>query len=807
MFKNYLKIGFRNLAKNKIFSLINISGLALGLAVCLLIAAYVKDELSYDSSFANAKQLYRVGVNVLGNGEIETYPNVDIAVGEGIKNKFPEVTAYSRLLKLRESFIKTGDKLFKERSLAFVDENFLDLFSTPLLKGNGATALKEPNSMVITKEFARKYFGEANALGESLTIGNTLYKITGVINEMPSNTHFHFDGLLSMSSLGVRQQTWSNIGFYTYLQLKEGADPKSVEARFPELVEKYVVPETMRDMGVSLAEAKKAINTFKFFLQPVTEIHLHSNTKYELEANSDIKYVYIFGAMAIFILLLACVNFTNLSTASSVKRAREVGVRKVLGSRKKQLITQFLVESVLMSLFSLIISLLLVYLLLPSLNDLAGKSIRFEQFLSPTAIALELLAALLVGLLAGIYPAFFITSFRVSKIFAGSSSVTTGSKSPLRSTLVVFQFAVSTGLIIATVIVYQQLQFMQDKKLGYDKEQLIYLQDAQLLGDRSAQEAFRQTLLSDPRVASVSIGTDLPGKFDPDGTQAYGKDKLGNENNAEIHINIYHVDYDYVSTLGLPIVKGRNFSRDFSTDSFGVVINETAVRDLGWANTDPIGKTIVYSGQREFKVIGVAKDFHYSSVKQKIAPLVLQLGTGYRSGFIVKVKTSEARSIITMFSNKWEQFSKGAPFAYNFLDEQFAALYQEEQKTGQLFTVFAGISILIACMGLFGLAAYITQQRSKELSVRKVFGASVPKLVLLVSKDFLWLVTIACFLSVPIAWWGMHHWLQDFAYRISIQWWVFAIAAAAALLLALATVSIQSIKAAMANPIKNLRNE
>jgi putative ABC transport system permease protein len=308
-------------------------------------------------------------------------------------------------------------------------------------------------------------------------------------------------------------------------------------------------------------------------------------------------------------------------------------------------------------------------------------------------------------------------------------------------------------------------------------------------------------------VASVSIGTDLPGKFDPDGTQAYGKDKLGNENNAEIHINIYHVDYDYVSTLGLPIVKGRNFSRDFSTDSFGVVINETAVRDLGWANTDPIGKTIVYSGQREFKVIGVAKDFHYSSVKQNIAPLVLQLGTGYRSGFIVKVKTSEARSIITMFSNKWEQFSKGAPFAYNFLDEQFAALYQEEQKTGQLFTVFAGISILIACMGLFGLAAYITQQRSKELSVRKVFGASVPKLVLLVSKDFLWLVTIACFLSVPIAWWGMHHWLQDFAYRISIQWWVFAIAAAAALLLALATVSIQSIKAAMANPIKNLRNE
>ncbi|PZR26102.1 MAG: cell division protein FtsX [Citrobacter freundii] len=807
MLKNYLKIGFRNLVKNKVFSLINISGLALGMAVCLLIASYVKDELSYDSSFSDPDQLYRVEVSVLGNGGTDVYPHVDVAVGEGIKNKFPDVTAFTRLQKLRETFVKNGDRQFKENGLAFAEENFFGFFSIPLVNGNIMTALKDPNSMVVTRDLAKKYFGEADPVGQSLIIGSRLYKVTGLVDDLPSNTHFHFSALLSASSQGTREQTWSNVGYYTYLRLKKGADPKAMEAKFPELVEKYVVPETVRDMGVSLAEARKTISTFKFFLQPVKDIHLYSNTKYEWEANGDSKYVYIFAALAIFILLLACANFTNLSTAGSIKRSREVGVRKVLGSGKNQLVMQFLVESVSISLLSLIVALLLVYLCLPLLNKLADKNISFSLFLSPAAIGLELLIALLAGLLAGVYPAFFITSFKVGKILAGSSSNTTGSRSPLRSVLVVFQFAVSTGLIIATFIVYQQLNYMQDKKLGYDKDQLIYLQDAQLLGEYSAQEAFKQSLLQDQRVLSVSIGTDLPGKVDADGTQAYAKDKLTGEDHSEIHVNIYHVDYDYVPTLGLPIIKGRNFSREYSTDSFGVVINEAAVRDLGWSHTDPIGKTIVYSGQREFKVIGIAKDFHYSSLKQKIAPLVLQLGTGYRSGFIVKVRQADVRSTIDMFRNKWQQFAKGVPFAYNFLDEQFAALYQQEEKTVQLFTMFAGISILIACMGLFGLAAYITRQRSKELSVRKVFGASVPGLTFLIAKDFLRLVAIACLLAIPLTWWGMHQWLQDFAYRIDIQWWVFALAAAAAVFLALATVSIQSVKAAMVNPVKNLRNE
>lgn len=807
MLKNNLVVGLRSLLKNKFVSAINILGLTLGIAVCLLIAVYIKDELSYDKSFANSGQLYRVGINVLGNGEIETYPHVDIAVGEGMKNQFPEVKDYTRILKQRETFVKTGDKLFKERQLAFADGNFLDFFSMPLVIGNKATALKEPYSMVVTKEFAKKYFGETNAVGESLIIGSTPYKITGLMEAMPANMHFHFDALLSLSSFGVRPQTWSNVGFYTYLQLNKDANPASIEKKFPELVEKFVVPETARDMGVSLTEARKAVNTFKFFLQPVSDIHLRSDTKYELEANSDIKYVYIFSAMALFILLLACVNFINLSTASSIRRAREVGVRKVLGSAKKQLVTQFLVESLLITLFSLVIALAMTYFLLPFLNDLSGKTISFTQFLSPTAIALELLAVLLIGMAAGMYPAFFISSFKVSKIFSGNSSTTTGSKSPVRSTLVVFQFAISTALIIATLIIYQQLRFMQDKKLGYNKEQLVYLQDAQLLGDKAAQEAFRQSLLSDNRVSSVSIGTDIPGKFDTDGTQAYGKDKIGNENNSEIHINIYHVDYDYVSTLGLSMLKGRTFSRDFPTDSFSVVINEAAVRDFGWTNNNPIGKTIVCSGQKEFKVIGVMKDFHYASVKQKVAPLVLELGTGYRTGYIVKVNTGNARSVIDMLQGKWSEFNRDAPFAYNFLDEQFAALYQQEQRTAKLFIVFATIAILIACMGLFGLATYVTQQRSKELSVRKVFGASVPDLVFLVSKDFLKLVTISCAIAIPIAWWGMHHWLQDFAYRIHVQWWMFALAMLATIFLAIITISFQSIKTALVNPIKNLRNQ
>ncbi len=807
MFRNYYKIALRNLRKNKSHSFINIFGLAMGLACCMLIAVYVFDELSYDKNNPVANQIYRVELQVNGNGNIETYPDVDIAVGKGIKDAYPEVRSFTRLLKQRATYVKYEEKQFKETGLAAVDANFLQVFNIPLIEGDATKSLSEPNSIVVSRSFASKYFGNTDPIGKTVQIGITTLKVTGIIDKVPDNTHFHFDAFMSMAFSPNIRQTWSNIGFYTYLVLNKNTDIQKLEAKFPDLVSKHVVPEIANDMGVSLAEAQKSVNTFRFLLQPLTRIHLFSHTKYELDSNGDIQYIYIFSALAIFILLLACVNFTNLTTAGSAKRTREVGIRKVLGSEKKQLVTQFLSESILLTFFAIMLAFLFVYLLMPYFNQLSGKHSSFGLLFTGKYLLPILLLGLGVGVLAGLYPAFFISGFNTISTLKGSETTSTNRKSPLRSALVVFQFAVSTGLIIATLIVYKQLHFMQDKKLGYDKEQIVFLQDTYLLGNRDAQTAFKQSLLKDSRIVDVSIGSNIPGNPDMDGTQIYAKDKIADETHSEIHTNIFYIDYDYIPTLGIKMAAGRNFAKDFSTDSFGVVINQAAVRELGWTNTNPIGKTIVSSGQHEYKVVGVTEDFHYASVKQKIAPLMMRLGGTYRSGLIVKIKTKDVYTLLADLKNQWTTFNPGAPFAYFFLDEQFASQYASEQKTGQIFSAFAIVAVLIACLGLFGLTTFIIQQRTKEIGIRKIFGASVQNIFLLVSKEFLALVFIACIIAMPIAWWAMHVWLQDFAYRIHVSVWVFVIAALLAVAIALLTVSFQSVKAAITNPVKNLRTE
>ena len=613
MIKNYFKIALRNFSKNKVFSFINILGFAIGLTCFILIAVFVIDELSYDKYPAHAENIYRVNLSVAGNGDVAVYPHVDVAVGEGIKNAFPEVKASTRIFSVSD-FVKYDDKQFKEEHLAFADSNFLQIFSIPLIEGNATNALVQPNSIVVSRSFAKKYFGNGEAVGQSLTIGtrNAVYKVTGVIDKVPDNSHFHFDAFLSMSTFPNTNKTWSNLGYYTYLLLNKNADPKKLEAKFPQLVAKYVVPEIQHDMGVSLAEAQKSVNTFRFSLQPLTDIHLHSNTKFELEPNGDIQYVYIFSILALFILLLACVNFTNLSTARAIKRAREVGIRKVMGSVKKQLIIQFLSESVLFTFFSMLLSYVLIFLLLPYFNQLANKNISFDFFLNYKLILAVLLVSFIAGILAGIYPAFFLSSFNTIRVLKGAS-MQGSQKKPLRSSLIVFQFFVSTALIIATIIVYQQLHYMQNKKLGYDKDQVLFLPDARLLG--KDQTAFKQQLLQDNRVVSASISRSVPGGQIMDGTEIYPKNE--NSNGTEIHTNISHVDYDYLRTLGIQILKGRNFSKDFPTDSSGIVINEAAVQQLGWTNDNAVGKTIVRSGQEEFKVIGVVADFNYASCKTK----------------------------------------------------------------------------------------------------------------------------------------------------------------------------------------------
>ncbi|HEY5462192.1 MAG TPA: ABC transporter permease, partial [Hanamia sp.] len=656
MIKNYFKIALRNLKKNKAFSFINIFGLAIGLTCFMLIAAFVYNELSYDKYPADAKDIYRVILSVTGNGDVAAYPMVDVAVGEGIKNAFPEVKATTRLAPSND-FIKYNDKQFKEKQIAYADSNFLQMFSIPLIEGNNKTALVQPNSIVISKEFAKKYFGNEEALGKSLSVGTTgdLYKVTGVIERVPENSHFHFDAFLSLSSWHLTRQTWSNLGFYTYLLLNKNTDPKKLESKFPQLVAEHVVPEIQHDMGVSLAEAQKSINTFVFSLQPLTDIHLYSHTKYELEPNGDIQYVYIFSALALFILLLACVNFTNLSTARAVKRAREVGIRKVMGSLKKQLIIQFLTESVLLTFLSMLIAFGLLFLFLPYFNQVANREIPFSFFISYQSILAMASLILITGIVAGIYPAFFLSSFNAIKVLKGSAS--NGSqKNLLRSSLVVFQFFISIALIIATIVVYQQLYFMQNKKLGYDKEQVLFLPDARLLGKN--QTAFQQQLSENKNVVATSISRSVPGLPFMDGTEIYPKNENGN--GKEIHANIYHVDVDYLKTLGIQIIKGRNFSKDFSTDSSAVVINQSMVRELGWSNTNPIGKTIVRSGQKQFKVLGVVADFNYASAKQEVAPLMMMLGNNY-GGLVIKINTSDVKGFLSDLKKQWDSFNPEGP--------------------------------------------------------------------------------------------------------------------------------------------------
>lgn len=803
MFRNYLKAAIRNFSKNRVFSVINLVGLATGLTCFVLIAVYVFGELSYDSYPADAADIYRVNVSVPGNGDVAVYPDVDYGVGEGMKKAFPEIRDFTRISTAAD-FVRFGDVQFKEDKLAFADASFPDMFSLHLTEGGDKDALVPPNTVIISKELAKKYFGPDEPIGKSLMIGlhNALYKVTGVFDEMPANSHFHFDAVISMSTFKIPNPTWSNIGFFTYLKLNRGTNVPALEKKFRQLVKEHVVPEVQHDMGISLAEAQKSVNTFVFTLQPLRQIHLYSHTKYEIEPAGDIGYVYIFSLLALFILALACINFTNLSIARSVKRAKEVGIRKVLGSQRIQLIKQFLSESVLTSTLAVVMAFGLIAVCLPYFNEVANKQVHFSYFLQLPVILLFSGLAVLVGIISGIYPSFFLSSFNTIKVLKGASG-TSRSRNHLRSALIVFQFFVSTGLIISTIIIHQQLGYMQHKNLGYSTEQVLVIPDGRLLGNN--QDAFRQSALSDNRVISASISRSVPGDNFMGGTQVYPENKEGN--GQEIHINIYQVDYDYLKTLGMHMVKGRYFSKNFGSDSAsGVIINEAAMRDFNWSNTDPIGKTIVRSGQQRYTVVGVVADFNYTSAKQKVAPLMLLLGNNY-GGLIIKAKTTDMPGLLAGLKKKWDSFTPQGPFNYSFLDDKYAALYTSEMNTKRIFSAFALLAVIIAGLGLFGLSAFVIEQRTKEIGIRKVMGASIQNILFLVSKEFLLLVALAFLLAIPITYWAMHNWLAHYAYRIQISAGVFIIAGFCALLIAGVTISFRAIKTALANPVVSLRTE
>jgi putative ABC transport system permease protein len=807
MLQNYFTIAWRNLVRNKAFSAINIIGLSIGLATCLLISLFVLDELSYDRFNTKAGQIVRVVFKGTSAGGKMNEAHVMPPTAQTLKADYPEVLDATRIRMGGSPVITVADRTFRDAAVMFADANFFQVFTLPMQKGDAQTALSRPNTAVISQTLARNYFGDQDPMGKIITMKTwkTTYQVTGVMDNVPTNSHFHADLLLSMASLPEAKSTsWMTSEFFTYLVLPEGYDYKQLEAKLPQVVEKYMGPQLQQSMGMTLAQFRQKGNDIGLYLQPLTDIHLRSDFAYDLSPSGNMQYVYMSGAIALFILLIACINFMNLSTAGAAKRAKEVGIRKVLGSAKQALTVQFLVESLLLTAIALLLALGLVYLALPAFNELAEKKLTMNVTTAPWLLPGLLMFGLLVGLLAGSYPAFFLSSFKPISVLKGVRFRGSRNSISLRSGLVVVQFFISITLIVSTTVVYRQLSYIQGKKLGYNKEQVLVLSETWLLGKK--EDVFRNQLMQDSRVVNVSTSGYLPAG-------------PGNNNNFFVYPESqstrivktlrYDVDYNYLPTLGIQLAAGRNFSKTYGTDSTGIILNETAARTLGWAK-NALGHTVSRANNEgkiaTYRVIGVVKDFHFKSLHEPISPLVMVLGnTG--GTVIAKVKAKDIAGLLASLKTQWNQFTTDAPFTYAFLDERFNATYRAEQKTGLILGIFAGLTIFVACLGLFGLATFMAEQRTKEIGVRKVLGASVPGIVGLLSKDFLKLVGVALLLAVPVAWYVMNQWLQNFAYKIDIEWWMFALAGILAVGIALLTVSVQSVKAALMNPVKSLKTE
>jgi putative ABC transport system permease protein len=805
MLRNYIRITIRNLRRNKLYASLNIVGLAIGITCCVLILLYVQDELSYDRFHENAGRIYRVTTHFVLKDRVMDFASTAHVQGPMFKEEYPEVENYVRFNSYgSRRMVRYKDTTYAEEKFIWVDNSIFDVFSFNLIKGNPEEALTKPNTVVITEDIAEKYFGGEDPIGKNLRIhSDELYMVTGVIKNIPANSHIRPDFLASFITLDLQPtgnaaaDLVNNVDYYTYLLLKEGTDYKQLEQKFAGFIEKYLGP-LINSIGGSA----------RYDLQPLASIYLHSKLENELERTGDIAYVWLFSGIGLFILLLACLNFMNLSTARSANRAKEVGLRKVVGAQRTQLIKQFIGESMIMTFLAILLSLLLVFFTLPLFNAISGKSLSMGYLSNPMLLLGLLTFFIIISLIGGSYPAFFLSAFRPVEVLQGR--LRRGAKnSALRIALVSLQFTVSIVLIIGTLIVNRQLNYVRNKNLGYDKDHVIALR-VRNEETQKRHEALRNSLLANPNVLSVSASSSLPL-----GQNSFSAHHIAGQPLDEmIMLHTQIVDEHFVDTYKMEIVQGRNFSKDFPTDpQEAIIINEATAKKLGWQD-DPLGKEIEalmsLTEFRKYRVIGVVKDYHFLSLHEEIQPLVLYNASPYGGNYYrmsLRVSPENIQDTISFLREKWREFDSQYPLEFVFLDDQYDALYRTEERLGKLFGYFTALAILIGCLGLFGLSAYSAEQRTKEIGIRKVLGATTSNVTVLLVREFTKWVLLAVLVAWPAGYYIMNTWLQNFAYRIGLGVDIFMIAAVLALVIAIITVVYQALKAAIANPAESLKYE
>jgi putative ABC transport system permease protein len=798
MIKNYIKIAFRNLIKSKGYTATNILGLATGIAAILLIVLFVKDELSYDKYNNKADRIYRVAVDGLyGDTEIKWIATCS-PLAAASKKEFPEIEDAVRIGDCHKPIITNNLKSFSEFSVLTTDSNIFNIFTFPVVQGISETALNLPNSIVITESTAKKIFGNENPIDKTLKAFEKNLRITAVIKDVPKNSHIQFDMLVSSSSFEIFKSTdWWDNNISTYFLLKENTKYKALEAKLPEMQKKY-----MSTNGESFEKWISRGNKWQFYLQPLNKIHLTTNADGITVANNNMVYVYIFSIVAFFILLLACVNYTNLTTAKASLRYKESGIRRVIGSKRASIISQFLTESIIITFFAALIGLLIVGVTIPWFNQLTDKALKISYFFSWYSIPVLLVFIILISFLAGIFPAYQMSTCKTLDLLKGKKDKATVHFG-LREVLIVFQFFISIGLIVSTIFVYKQLNFIQNNKLGFDKANVIVIQRANELQQKI--KTFKEDIQLNPKIINSTASNSAPGyTFSIDACLPEGFETK----KTTAALIKYCTDFDFPITYGMETSKGRFFSKEFPTDSSGILINESAAKLFNWK--DPIGKKVFFGGNKTYTVIGVLKDYHYESMQNEILPACIVPFNHYNEEvriISVKVNNIDIPKTIEFLKSTWDKYSNGIPFQYSFLDEDYEKLYEKEKRISKTLTLFSILAIFLACIGLFGLAIFIANRKTKEIGIRKINGANTAEILAMLNKNFVKWVVIAYIIACPLAWFVIHKWLENFAYKTDLSWWVFALAGLLTLVVALITVSWQSWKAARRNPVESLHYE